>query len=60
MLDPDLHSLMYDFSIVYIRIKALIGYECEELVGTSLYMYHHALDSEVVEKAYKDCKLALL
>ena len=39
-------------------MKDLINYSSEELVGKSLYDYHHALDSDVVESAYKDCKLS--
>ena len=42
---------------VCFRVKDLINYSSEELVGKSLYDYHHALDSEAVENAYKDCKL---
>ena len=45
---------MYRFCF---RIEDLIGYSCEELIDKSLYNYHHALDNEIVEKAYKDCEL---
>ncbi|ESO83510.1 hypothetical protein LOTGIDRAFT_133221, partial [Lottia gigantea] len=37
-----------------LHIKELVGYNCEELMGQSMYNYHHALDSHVVEKAFKD------
>ena len=42
--------------ISHCRIKDLLGFEVDELVGKSVYNYHHALDSEGVEKAYKTCK----
>ena len=42
--------------LVCCRVKELIKYSSEELEGKSLYDYHHALDSHIVEKAYKDCK----
>ena len=35
-------------------------YNCEELLGKSLYDYHHALDSHIVESAYKDCELIIV
>lgn len=38
------------------RINELIGYNSEKLIGQSLFNYHHALDNDVVVKAYKDCK----
>nr|WNN25257.1 hypoxia-inducible factor 1 [Leptochiton rugatus] len=48
------HSMDMKFTFCDERIKDLIGYNSEELIGQSVYSYHHALDSEVVEKAYKD------
>ncbi|KAL8559658.1 hypothetical protein ACOMHN_008369 [Nucella lapillus] len=36
------------------KVKELVGYESDDLEGKSVYDYHHAMDSGVVEKAYKD------
>nr|KAG5710681.1 hypothetical protein BaRGS_035083 [Batillaria attramentaria] len=49
------HDMDMHFTYCDDRVKELINYTSEELIGKSLYDYHHALDSEVVEKAYKDC-----
>nr|WNN25269.1 hypoxia-inducible factor 1 [Prochaetoderma californicum] len=45
-----------DMKFVYCdeRIRDLIGYHPEELIGNSFYIYPHALDSEVVTKAFKN------
>ncbi|XP_064603399.1 LOW QUALITY PROTEIN: hypoxia-inducible factor 1-alpha-like [Liolophura sinensis] len=48
------HNMDMKFTFCDDRIKDLIGYNSDELIGKSVYDYHHALDSEVVEKAYKD------
>lgn len=38
------------------RIGEVLGYNPGELVGKSLYDFHHAMDSEVVEKGFKCCE----
>ncbi|XP_048259127.1 hypoxia-inducible factor 1-alpha-like isoform X3 [Haliotis rufescens] len=48
------HNMNMTFTYCDDRIQDLIGYNSENLIGRSLYNYHHALDSEVVEKAFKD------
>jgi len=32
-----------------------LGYRSDDLIGQSVYEYYHALDSEDMEKAYKNC-----
>ena len=41
-------------------MKSLIGYDGEELMDQSLYSYHHALDNDTLDKAYKDCEYPLV
>lgn len=48
------HDMDMHFTYCDERVKELINYASDELIGKSLYDYHHALDSEIVEKAYKD------
>lgn len=48
------HDMDMHFTYCDDRVKDLINYTSDELIGKSLYDYHHALDSDVVEKAYKD------
>ncbi|XP_041352992.1 hypoxia-inducible factor 1-alpha-like isoform X2 [Gigantopelta aegis] len=48
------HNMDMTFTYCDERIEDLIGYNCEDLIDKSLYNYHHALDNEIVEKAYKD------
>ncbi|KAJ8308811.1 hypothetical protein KUTeg_013685 [Tegillarca granosa] len=48
------HNMDMKFTFCDERMKDLIGYDSEELLGKSLYNYHHVLDSEIVVKAYKD------
>lgn len=47
------HSM--DMSFIYCddRFSALLGYEMKELLGKSLYQFHHVLDAEAIEKSYK-------
>ncbi|KAK6183532.1 hypothetical protein SNE40_011000 [Patella caerulea] len=48
------HDMDMHFTYCDDRVQDLVGYESNELVGQSMYNYHHALDSHVVEKAFKD------
>jgi hypoxia-inducible factor 1 alpha len=41
---------------IIFRIGEFLGYNPEELLGKSVYEYHHALDSEAVEKGFKSCE----
>ena len=42
------------------RISNLLGFKPEQLIGRSLYDYHHALDSEALEKSFRTCQFSLL
>lgn len=35
------------------RVFSLLGYKLEQLIGKSLFLFHHALDGEVLEKAFR-------
>ncbi|XP_025105789.1 endothelial PAS domain-containing protein 1-like isoform X1 [Pomacea canaliculata] len=48
------HDMNMHFTYCDERVQDLLCYSSDELLGKSLYDYHHALDSEIVEKAYKD------
>ncbi|KDR13744.1 Hypoxia-inducible factor 1 alpha [Zootermopsis nevadensis] len=50
------HSLDMKFTYADDRIGDFLGYNPEELLGKSVYEYHHALDSEAVEKGFKSCE----
>lgn len=45
-----------DITILFYRIAELIGYNASDLQGKSIYQYHHASDSEEIEKAFKTCE----
>ena len=47
------HNMDMTFTYCDERIEKLIGYDSEKLEGKSIYNYHHALDSEPLEKSYK-------
>ncbi|XP_013786961.1 hypoxia-inducible factor 1-alpha-like isoform X2 [Limulus polyphemus] len=47
------HSLDMKFTYVDERIQELLEYKPEELLGKSVYQYHHALDTRLVKKNYK-------
>ena len=36
------------------RIYDLLGYRSDDLIGQSVYEYYHALDSDEMDKAYKN------
>ncbi|XP_059143272.1 hypoxia-inducible factor 1-alpha-like isoform X2 [Physella acuta] len=48
------HSMDMHFIFCDERIEELAGYNCEAMIGQSLYDFHHALDSDVIDKAFKD------
>nr|WNN25264.1 hypoxia-inducible factor 1 [Palola sp.] len=48
------HSLDMKFTYCDDRITDLLGYLPDDLLGESAYDYHHALDSEEVEKAFRN------
>ncbi|KAJ9599244.1 hypothetical protein L9F63_010246 [Diploptera punctata] len=47
------HNLDMKFTYADDRIGEFLGYSPDELLGKSVYEYHHALDSEAVEKGFK-------
>ncbi|XP_023722628.1 protein similar isoform X5 [Cryptotermes secundus] len=47
------HNLDMKFTYADDRIGEFLGYNPDELLGKSVYEYHHALDSEAVEKGFK-------
>ncbi|CAG5134818.1 unnamed protein product, partial [Candidula unifasciata] len=48
------HGMDMHFLICDDRIQELAGYSCKDMIGQSLYDFHHALDSDVIDKAFKD------
>ncbi|XP_045163490.1 hypoxia-inducible factor 1-alpha-like isoform X2 [Mercenaria mercenaria] len=48
------HSMNMKFTDCDERIKRLIGYQNDEMVGQSFYAFPHAIDSKMMEKAFKD------
>lgn len=34
----------------------LLGYEPDDLLGKSVYEYHHAMDMDLISSSYKCCK----
>lgn len=47
------HNMDMSFTYCDERITDLVGFDNDKLVGESIYNYHHALDSENLEKSYK-------
>ncbi|XP_034249619.1 hypoxia-inducible factor 1-alpha-like [Thrips palmi] len=47
------HSLDMKFTYADDKIGEFLGYDPAELVGKSMYEFHHAMDSAVVEKGFK-------
>nr|QHD64851.1 hypoxia-inducible factor alpha subunit [Gecarcinus lateralis] len=48
------HSLDMKFTYVDTNVKEFCGYASEELVGRSVYELHHALDTMLIQDAYKN------
>lgn len=48
------HNMDTKFTYCDSRMKELVGYSSDELIGKSIFSYHHAQDSGVIDKAYKD------
>ncbi|OWF50362.1 hypoxia-inducible factor 1-alpha-like isoform X2 [Mizuhopecten yessoensis] len=48
------HNMDSKFTYCDSRMKELVGYSSEELIGKSIFSYHHAQDSSIIDKAYKD------
>ncbi|XP_055879231.1 hypoxia-inducible factor 1-alpha-like isoform X2 [Biomphalaria glabrata] len=48
------HSMDMHFTFCDERIEELAGYNSDEMIGQSMYDFHHALDSDVIDKAFKD------
>lgn len=34
----------------------VLGFDPDDLVGKSVYDYHHALDNDVISSSFKNCK----
>jgi len=47
------HSLDLRFLSCDDEMTELLGYSHEDIVGNSVFKYHHALDADVLDKAYK-------
>ncbi|CAH2094388.1 unnamed protein product [Euphydryas editha] len=50
------HSLDMKFTDVDDCLMNTLGYDTEELVGRSLYDYHHAADSSALIQQFKSCR----
>nr|CAD7589567.1 unnamed protein product [Timema genevievae] len=50
------HSLDMKFTYADDKIGDFLGYSPEDLVGRSMYEYHHAMDNTAIEKGFKNCK----
>nr|ABF83561.1 hypoxia-inducible factor alpha [Metacarcinus magister] len=48
------HSLDMKFTYVDSNVKEFCGYTSEDLVGRSVYDMHHALDTSLIQDAYKN------
>ncbi|XP_033733955.1 hypoxia-inducible factor 1-alpha-like isoform X2 [Pecten maximus] len=48
------HNMDSKFTYCDSRMKELVGYSSEELIGKSIFSYHHAQDSNIIDKAYRD------
>lgn len=48
------HNMDMKFTYCDDRVKDLLGYNCSDLMNKSLFDYHHAMDSEVIDQAYKN------
>ncbi|XP_075222186.1 HIF-1 transcription factor component sima [Lycorma delicatula] len=47
------HTLDMKFSYADEKMGEFLGYEPDDLVGKSVFEFHHALDSQAVDKAFK-------
>jgi PAS domain-containing protein len=47
------HNMDMTFMHCDDRVCRLLGFSSHELIGKSLYLYHHVLDSEMLERAYR-------
>nr|CAD7396062.1 unnamed protein product [Timema cristinae] len=48
------HSLDMKFTYADDKIGDFLGYSPEDLVGKSMYEYHHAMDNTAIEKGFKN------
>ena len=51
----DLLNFIPFFTFLY-RIEELAGFTSQDMIGKSIYDFHHGLDCEKIEKAFKDRK----
>lgn len=49
--------MLVGWVIIYIfRMLEVLGYDSEDLIGQSVYGYHHAMDSDAICSGFKSCK----
>nr|XP_022331131.1 hypoxia-inducible factor 1-alpha-like isoform X2 [Crassostrea virginica] len=48
------HNMDMKFTYCDDRVKDLLGYNCSDLINKSLFDYHHAMDSEVIDHSYRN------
>ncbi|GJQ72733.1 hypothetical protein Trydic_g15875, partial [Trypoxylus dichotomus] len=51
------HSLDMKFTYADEKMMDFLGFSSEDLIGKSVYEYHHAMDSEAICSAYKCYKI---
>ena len=42
-----------------VRVKTLIGYEPNEMIGRTIYQFHSPLDDKKIQACFSTCKIAL-
>jgi PAS domain-containing protein len=42
--------------LIFFRIQDILGYSASDVVGQSLYSFHHGVDNEVLTDCHKTCK----
>lgn len=42
------------------RIGEFLGYSPDDLLGKSVFDYHYALDSEILDRGFKNCKYIMI
>lgn len=48
------HSMDMKFTYCDERVRELLGYNPEHLIGITMYDFHHALDGEYMDKSYQN------
>ncbi|KAF3425137.1 hypothetical protein E2986_06353 [Frieseomelitta varia] len=50
------HSLSMKFTYADEKLAEYLGWDSEELVGQSVFEFHHALDNLALDKSFKSCE----